>query len=147
MLLVTCVVLIWLIYFTLCHSAGLYIKTERCRKSSYSFKDYLETVVQKGAQGRIEQDQLKKGQGPFQHTRKEAVSMAAKQMASNNPNLCKVSLFVCKSFPCTNWPGILIIDRGWVTYIIADDVHVPNDKTHSFFTRIMLYSLTEIASQ
>ena len=96
-----------LIYLIPCHSAGLYIKTERSKRSSYSFKDYLETVVQKGAQDKIEQEQLKKGQGPFRHTRKEAVSMAAKQMASNSTNLYKVSLnykSLCSDGVCQEYP-------------------------------------------
>ena len=96
-----------LIYLIPCHSAGLYIKTERSRRSSYSFKDYLETVVQKGAQDKIEQEQLKKGQGPFRHTRKEAVSMAAKQMASNSTNLYKVShnyKSLCSDGVCQEYP-------------------------------------------
>ena len=78
-------------------------------------------MVQKGAQDKIEQEQVKKGQGPFQHTRKEAVSMAAKQMASNNPNLYKVSLIFkslrSQAFPCTTWTGIIchnMIDKGCV---------------------------------
>ena len=76
--------------FQFCHSAGLYIKYKRSKKPSYSFKNYLETVVQEGAQNGVEQDQLKRGQGPYSHTRKEAVSMTAKQMVSNDPNLRKV---------------------------------------------------------
>ena len=72
------------------HSAGVYISNARTRKPSYSFKTYLETVVQEGAQNRVERDELKRGQGPYSHTRKEAVSMTAKQMVSNNPNLRKV---------------------------------------------------------
>ena len=76
--------------FQFCHSAGLYIKYKRSKKPFYSFKNYLETVVQEGAQNGVEQDQLKRGQGPYSNTRKEAVSMTAKQMVSNDPNLHKV---------------------------------------------------------
>ena len=72
------------------HSAGVYIRNARIRKPSYSFKNYLETIVLQGAQNRVERDELKRGQGPYSHTRKEAVSMTARQMVSNNPNLRKV---------------------------------------------------------
>ena len=72
------------------HSAGVYIRNARTRKTSYSFKNYLEAVVLEGAQNGVERDELKRGQGPYSHTRKEAVSMTAKQMVSNNPNLRKV---------------------------------------------------------
>ena len=77
-----------------CHSAGVYIRNERFRKPSYSFKNYLETVVQKGDQNTVEREELRKGQSPYNHTRKEAVSMTAKQMVSNDPNLHKVSLIL-----------------------------------------------------
>ena len=73
------------------HSAALYIKDERSRTPCYSFKDYLKALTKEGAQNRIEQALLKRGQDPYQHTRKQAISMAAKQMVSNNPNLYKVS--------------------------------------------------------
>ena len=82
-----------------CHSAGVYIRNERSRKPSYSFKNYLETVVQEGAQNKVERDALRRGQGPYTHTRKEAVSMTAKQMVSNDPNLHKVSLILSSNFP------------------------------------------------
>ena len=52
----------------------------------------METVVRHGAQDRSEKALLEKGQHPYQHTRKQAVSMAAEQMVSNNPTLRKVSL-------------------------------------------------------
>ena len=74
------------------NSAGIYIRDERLRKATYSFSDYMETVVGHGAQDRSEKALLEKGQHPYQHTRKQAVSMAAKQMVSNNPTLRKVSL-------------------------------------------------------
>ena len=64
--------------------------TKGQKKTLYSFKTYLETVVQEGAQNRVERDELKRGQGPYSHTRKEAVSMTAKLMVSNDPNLRKV---------------------------------------------------------
>ena len=82
-----------------CHSAGVYIRTERSRKPSYSFKNYLETVVQKGDQNTVESKELKEGQGPYNHTRKDAVSMTAKQMVSNDPNLHKVSLILSSNLP------------------------------------------------
>ena len=75
-----------------CHSAGLYIKNERLRKPSYSFRNYLKTVVWNGVQDSSEQELQKRGQGPYIHTRKEAVSMTAKQIVSNNPKFLKVSL-------------------------------------------------------
>ena len=75
-----------------CHSAGLYIKNERLRKPSYSFRNYLRTVVWKGVKDSSEQELQKRGQGPYIHTRKEAVSMTAKQIVSNNPKFLKVSL-------------------------------------------------------
>ena len=52
----------------------------------------METVVRHGAQDRSEKALLEKGQHSYQHTRKQAVSMAAEQMVSNNPTLHKVSL-------------------------------------------------------
>ena len=84
-----------------CHSDGVYIRTARSRKSSYSFKNYLETVIQEGAQNRVERDELRRGQGPYIHTRKDAepVSVTAKQMVSNDPNLRKVSLILSSNFP------------------------------------------------
>ena len=82
-----------------CHSAGVYIRNERSRKPSYSFRNYQEAVIQEGAQHRVERDALNSGQGPYIHTRKEAVSMTAKQMVSNDPNLYKVSLILSSNFP------------------------------------------------
>ena len=82
-----------------CHSAGVYIRNARSRKPSYSFKNYLETVFQKGDQNRVETYELKRGRGPYTHTRKEAVSMTAKQMVSNDPNLRKVSLILSSNLP------------------------------------------------
>ena len=84
-----------------CYSAGLFIKTERSRKPSYSFKDYQEGIIQEGTQERSEQELLKGGQGPYKHTRKEAISMVAKQIVSNDPKLHKVSLIYKHSFLCT----------------------------------------------
>ena len=81
----------WLSFFKNYHSAAFYIKDERSRKPCYSFKDYLKALTEEGAQDRIEQALLKRGQDPYQHTRKQAISMAAKQMVSNNPNMYKVS--------------------------------------------------------
>ena len=81
------------------HSAGVYIRNARSRKPSYSFKNYQETVFQEGAQHRVERDALRRGQGPYIHTRKDAVSMTAKQMVSNDPNLRKVSLILSSNFP------------------------------------------------
>ena len=57
-------------------------------------------MVQEGAQNGIERDALRRGQGPYSHTRKDAVSMTAKQMVSNDPNLHKVSLI------SSNFPGV-----------------------------------------
>ena len=82
----------WLIIFLQnYYSAAFYIKDERSRKPYFSFKDYLKAFTKEGAQDRIEQTLLKRGQDPYQHTRKQAISMAAKQMVSNNPNMYKVS--------------------------------------------------------
>ena len=44
-----------------------------------------------GAQDGTEQALLKGGKDPYQHTRKQAISMAAKQMVSNNSDMYKVS--------------------------------------------------------
>ena len=92
-----------------CHSAGIYIKNERLRKPSYSFKNYLEMVVWKGVQDTSEQELLKRGQGPYQHTRKQAVSMAAIQIMSHNHKFLKVSVisrptlcFAVPIFPVEN---------------------------------------------
>ena len=71
------------------HSAGLYIRNERSRNPSYTFKDYLNEVVLKGTQNMSEG---KLSKHPYQHTRKEAVSMTANQIVSNDPNMRKVSL-------------------------------------------------------
>ena len=46
------------------------------------------------AQNRVVSKELRRGQGPYNHTREDAVSMTAKQMESNDPNLYKVSLNV-----------------------------------------------------
>ena len=62
------------------------------KKPTYGYKEYMETVVKHGAQDRSEKALLEKRQHPYQHTRKQAVSMAAEQMVSNNPTLHKVSL-------------------------------------------------------
>ena len=51
-----------------------------------------ELTKEEGAQDRFEQQVLKRQQHPFPHTRKTAISMAAEQLASNNPSLRKVSL-------------------------------------------------------
>lgn len=74
------------------NSAGIYIRNERLKTPTYGFKDYMETVVRHGAQDISEKALLEKGQHPYQHTRKQAVSTAAEQMVSNNPTLRKVSL-------------------------------------------------------
>ena len=85
--------------FQFCHSAGLYIKYKRSKKPLYSFKTYLETVIQEGAQDRVEEEELKRGQGPYSHSRKKAVSMTAKLMVSDDPNLRKVRAI---NFPYDN---------------------------------------------
>ena len=64
---------------------------ERSKKPFYSFKDHLKALTMEGAQDKSEEVLLKRGQDPYQHTRKQAISMAAKQMVSNNPNMYKVS--------------------------------------------------------
>ena len=56
-------------------------------------------MIQKGAQNTVEGGALRRGQGPYIHTRKEAVSMTAKQMVSNDPNLYKVSLILSSNLP------------------------------------------------
>ena len=89
-----------------CHSAGLYIKNERLRKPSYSFRNYLKTVVWNGVQDSSEQELQKRGQGPYIHTRKEAVSMTAKQIVSNNPKFLKVSLISSPIFFMSCWSSL-----------------------------------------
>ena len=98
-----------------CHSAGVYIRNARSRKPSYSFRNYQEAVIQEGAQHRVERDALRRGQGPYIHTRKEAVSMTAKQMVSNDPNLHKVSLILSSSFPGIDGNSV----REWNFIVIA----------------------------
>ena len=102
--------------FQFCHSAGLYIKYERSKKTLYSFKTYLETVIQEGAQDRVEEDELKRGQGPYSHTRKKAVSMTAKLMVSNDPNLRKVRAI---NFPDINIDPVINRQTTWVSCILG----------------------------
>ena len=89
------------------------------KKKLYSFKTYLETVIQEGAQDRVitaEEDELKRGQGPYSHTRKKAVSMTAKLMVSNDPNLRKVRAI---NFPDINIDPVINRQTTWVSCILG----------------------------
>ena len=86
------------------------------KKILYSFKTYLETVIQEGAQDRVEEDELKRGQGPYSHTRKKAVSMTAKLMVSNDPNLRKVRAI---NFPDINIDPVINRQTTWVSCILG----------------------------
>ena len=78
-------------------------------------------MFQKGDQNTLEEDVLSRGQGLYNHTRKDAVSMIAKQMVSNDPNLRKVSLIlnhcteVIYTFQFSNAeiPAISVVIRSW----------------------------------
>ena len=73
------------------YSVGIYMKIERSRNSSFSFKDYLKLVkrvhrVQEESEKMFQKDQ----QGVYPYTMEVATTMAAEQMAKEDPNLYKV---------------------------------------------------------
>ena len=76
----------------------------------------METVIQEGAQDRVEEEELKRGQSPYSHTRKKAVSMTAKLMVSNDPNLRKVRAI---NFPDINIDPVINRQTTWVGCILG----------------------------
>ena len=73
------------------HSVGLYMTRERSRNPSFSFKDYLKLIervpiVQEESEKMLQKEQ----QGVYPYTTQLATTMAAEQMAKDDPNLYKV---------------------------------------------------------
>ncbi len=69
-------------------SAGVYIK--KMKKSGNPFKDYLK-LLKVGAQEESEKSLQRKQAGVYPYTRKVATTLAAEQMAKDDPILSKVS--------------------------------------------------------
>ena len=73
------------------HSVGLYMKIEKSRNPSFSFKDYLKLIervpkVQEESEKMLQIAQ----QSVYPYTTEVATTMAVEQMAKDDPNLYKV---------------------------------------------------------
>ena len=113
---ILCHITAWLFCFSILSQCWAVHQIWKVKKTLYSFKTYLETVIQEGAQERVEEDELKRGQGPYSHTRKKAVSMTAKLMVSNDPNLRKVRAI---NFPDINIDPVINRQTTWVSCILG----------------------------
>ena len=70
-----------------------------------------ELTKEEGAQDQFEEQEMKRQQHPFPHTRKTAIGMVAERMVSNNPKLHKVSLISKPEF--MQWLAKLVEMYPW----------------------------------
>ena len=63
---------------------------ERSGNPSFSFKDYLKLIERVPRVQEESEEMLQKDQGVYPYTMKVATTMAAEQMAKDDPNLYKV---------------------------------------------------------